>query len=336
MASINHPHILLVEDEPEGILYRDTLEKSLGVGVLLATTGREAGEVAESHTIKVAVIDQVLEPGMTGTELWSKIKRLHPRCRAILLSSKCEPSDVGRAMDLGFSKFLDKVKDIARLPQCVGAALQEFDLDGIAGATHTDRRPLFRFGPSIRLLRSPFEVHLVNRVLLDPRHVFSDRWEEKASVEAGKDAVREVTINLSRKTEMEYLSTSDVGAKASIDQKLLTERLGAELMAHRLESTTESVTGEAGYTCRVSISMKLPPIPEVVGTDYLASKSFQVNQVFEKYMCRVDVTCPCCHHADTNYRIVYVPTPLVAKRQIDTYSSGIKKVIDAGVVKQSQ
>ncbi|HEX9524004.1 MAG TPA: response regulator, partial [Reyranella sp.] len=77
--------ILLVEDQKEvRALTRRILEKR-GYRVLVAATGAEAVVLAEQHEIDLLVTDVVM-PGMSGSELGTRLGPLYPGMKVLYLS----------------------------------------------------------------------------------------------------------------------------------------------------------------------------------------------------------------------------------------------------------
>ena len=77
--------ILLVDDEKK---FLDTISERLrlkGFEPLLATSGKEALEIARAHEIHVAVVDLKM-PDMDGLETISRLKEINPETRTVLLT----------------------------------------------------------------------------------------------------------------------------------------------------------------------------------------------------------------------------------------------------------
>ena len=66
--------------------------------------------------------------------------------------------------------------------------------------------------------------------------------------------------------------------------------------------------------------------------DYLAYKSFQVNQLYQKSLNILEIVCPECDNSDIYAVISYAPRLRVAKRQVDVLRSGKRNIIDCGFV----
>ena len=81
----SHPHILLVDDNRDGLLVRRTVLEELGYAVSIALNGEEGLKLFESANFDVVVTDYRM-PRMNGAELIQRIRKLNPNARIILLS----------------------------------------------------------------------------------------------------------------------------------------------------------------------------------------------------------------------------------------------------------
>ena len=84
------PHILLVDDNRDGLLVRKSLLEELGYRVQIARHGEEGLKLFESESFDVVVTDYRM-PRMNGAELIQKIRKLNPNARIILLSGFIDP-----------------------------------------------------------------------------------------------------------------------------------------------------------------------------------------------------------------------------------------------------
>jgi CheY-like chemotaxis protein len=78
-------NILLVDDEKK---FLDTISDRIrlkGFEPLLATSGKEALEIARKHKIHAAVVDLKM-PDMDGLVTITKLKEIHPKIKTVLLT----------------------------------------------------------------------------------------------------------------------------------------------------------------------------------------------------------------------------------------------------------
>ncbi|HLK63061.1 MAG TPA: response regulator [Bryobacteraceae bacterium] len=88
-----HASILLVDDNPDGLLVRKALLEELGYHVEVARTGEEGLKLFEGNNYDVVVTDYRM-PGMDGIELIGRIRRINANARVILLSAFVDPLDL--------------------------------------------------------------------------------------------------------------------------------------------------------------------------------------------------------------------------------------------------
>jgi CheY-like chemotaxis protein len=86
----SNPKILLVDDNPDGLLVRRLLLEELGYSVQIAVNGEEGLKLFEADRFDVVVTDFRM-PLMNGKELIERIRVLDPHARIILLSGFVEP-----------------------------------------------------------------------------------------------------------------------------------------------------------------------------------------------------------------------------------------------------
>lgn len=84
------PNILLVDDNPDGLIVRRCLLEEIGCCVQIAVDGEEGLKLFKLAKFDVVVTDYRM-PGMNGGELIQRIRVLDPNARIILLSGFVEP-----------------------------------------------------------------------------------------------------------------------------------------------------------------------------------------------------------------------------------------------------
>lgn len=101
--------VLIADDEQ---LERDAIEllinsSSLPLDCIKARNGREAVELARSHSLDIALLD-IRMPGISGIEAAHHIKNLHPGCRIVFLTAWNSFDFAQEAIRLGAKDFLVK------------------------------------------------------------------------------------------------------------------------------------------------------------------------------------------------------------------------------------
>lgn len=179
MATIEHPLILLVEDEPA---QREVLSYNLAAEsyrVNLAQDGEEAMMMVSEETPDLIVLDWMM-PNLSGIEVCRRLKSL-VETRAIpviMLSARSEEVDRVRGLETGADDYVIKPYSIAELmariranlrrvrPSTVGMVLefQDIRLDGETHRVTRADQPL-QLGPT--------EFRLLTTFMERPGRVFS-------------------------------------------------------------------------------------------------------------------------------------------------------------------
>jgi CheY-like chemotaxis protein len=89
-SSPRDPDVLLVDDNPDGLLVRKSLLEEAGCRVQIAHSGEEGLKILESSAIDVVVTDYRM-PGMDGAQFIEEIRAKYPHPRIILLSGFVDP-----------------------------------------------------------------------------------------------------------------------------------------------------------------------------------------------------------------------------------------------------
>lgn len=120
-AQRNARSILLVDDNPHGLVARRTLLEERGYQIATATSGEEALERFAAGNFDLMVTDYKM-PGMNGAELIARVKELYPSMATILLSGFVEAlglTEKSTGADIVLSKSAGEaghlVRSVARL-----------------------------------------------------------------------------------------------------------------------------------------------------------------------------------------------------------------------------
>src|SRR5580693_2175573 len=89
-APASVPHVLLVDDNQDGLLVRRALLEEVGYTVEVAHNGEEGFELFQASNFDVVVTDYRM-PLMNGVELIARIRQTNPNARIVLLSGFVEP-----------------------------------------------------------------------------------------------------------------------------------------------------------------------------------------------------------------------------------------------------
>jgi CheY-like chemotaxis protein len=108
--------ILLVDDNPHGLVARRTVLQELGYVIHTGACGAEALELLASHKVDLVITDFRM-PNMDGVELITRIRQLRGNLPIILLSGFVEPlglTEQSTGADVVLSKSAGEVGFLVR------------------------------------------------------------------------------------------------------------------------------------------------------------------------------------------------------------------------------
>jgi signal transduction histidine kinase len=120
---------LLIVDDEEGprmslrVIFRDTYD------LLMAEDGPTAVELAQKHTIDVAVLD-IRMAGMSGIEVLERLRFVQPEIEAIMITAFETTDTMRQALRLRAADYINKPFDIATIRNAVNGAMQRQMLEG--------------------------------------------------------------------------------------------------------------------------------------------------------------------------------------------------------------
>lgn len=118
----NAPSVLVVDDDADNCRNLSDILTDMGYQVDIAHDGPAGLALIQTRPYDVALLDYKM-PGMTGLELYRKIKELRAGTVAVLVSAYTDPSTQDRALDAGVWRVLRKPVDLPRLLGLVDEAL---------------------------------------------------------------------------------------------------------------------------------------------------------------------------------------------------------------------
>ena len=107
MVALNKDTVYLLDDDSSVLKSTRRLLDSAGWKVEAFTDPVAFLEHAAMHCPEIAVID-ILMPGMNGLEVQTRLRRVSPSTRVIVLTAKDDPSVRRTAMNAGASAFFIK------------------------------------------------------------------------------------------------------------------------------------------------------------------------------------------------------------------------------------
>ncbi|HET6419965.1 MAG TPA: EAL domain-containing protein [Geobacteraceae bacterium] len=124
--------VLLVDDEPQVIAMLKLMLGGEGYNVITAESADACFELLATNRAAVVVADLCM-PGMNGTELLSRVKKLYPDVVRILLSGRADMNTLTDAINRGsISKFIIKPFEGPLLREIIKGAFREYEqTDGV-------------------------------------------------------------------------------------------------------------------------------------------------------------------------------------------------------------
>lgn len=115
----NGEKILVVDDE---LLQRKigiNLLQSLKYECVAVSSGEEAIDYLQKHSVDLVLLDMVMEPGLNGRQTYEQIIADNPAQKAIIVSGFSFPEEMEKIRELGVTVFVKKPYSIAELGEAV-------------------------------------------------------------------------------------------------------------------------------------------------------------------------------------------------------------------------
>lgn len=109
--------VLVVDDVATQRIITSSIIEKLGYRVDSVPSGEEAVEFVKRQPVDLLILDMIMSPGISGRETYSRIIRMYPDQKAIIVSGYAETEDVKEALRLGAGAFLKKplmIGDLAK------------------------------------------------------------------------------------------------------------------------------------------------------------------------------------------------------------------------------
>jgi len=100
--------ILVVDDVQEQREVAASILTDLGYNIQTVASGEEAVAFLESHSVKLLVLDMIMEPGMDGLATYQRVLEINPQQRAIVVSGFSETERVRQTQELGAGAYVRK------------------------------------------------------------------------------------------------------------------------------------------------------------------------------------------------------------------------------------
>jgi len=321
--------ILVVDDSP--ILAQETAAL-VAAGVQLeagyASDSTSALRLLEQYPITVAVLDQRMEPDISGTELFQRMRLIRPNLRAIMLTGEAERDEVGRALELGFSDYLPKGR-IRELPNRV---LIQYVKEAVVSIDENaeDQEVLLWSRRRWPWSRRGAEVRLVSKRIVAGRFVDNDEWVTVLQLNAGEE--RKITHQVARSTSVTVEEQSQRSLQANVGLKTeAVAEITSALQSTLSRSLKVSNSSQTTHTDSSEQTFRLPA-ELAPGSIYVRARLFQRAPIYRKIVVTLAVSCTCCDMSFRTPIVVIQSTGALATRHADHMSDQTVSVVDTGDV----
>ena len=116
--------VLVVDDEENQREIASKMLDVLGYRAKAVSSGEEAVEYLKDHRVDLLLLDMIMDPGINGLETYERIKKIHPRQKAIVVSGFAETGIVRKAQMLGAGEYLKKPVTLEKLARALKEELE--------------------------------------------------------------------------------------------------------------------------------------------------------------------------------------------------------------------
>lgn len=319
--------VLVVDDaENAGLEFARLITAATALEVVLATTPQEALLLASKHPIAVVVLDQRIGKEL-GTDLHEELRRIDPRVRSIMFSGAASQSEVGNALELGYSRYLSKA-DVAKLSQVVSEEALQYSLSSALEAIPLSSKPLYTSRHGIWPFFREIKYYLSNMKVLPFDAVALD-WVQVIRINAGENQKIEHSTARVNEVSFEEEFSGSAGSSLGLSSKKLgnltaslTSEVAARVKSSQVKSENVSQGREQTY--------RLPEEPSDPDVLHIKSRVFERAQVKQAVRITLVAKCDCCSSTSISAVRAVAATSTYATRQVDYLSNGVIKTIDTG------
>ncbi len=116
-------HVLVVDDDVQVLDIASKMLRMLGYAVDCVSSGEQAVQFVEEHSVDLLILDMLMPPGMNGYQAYKEIIKRCPGQKAVIASGFSENDDVQAAIQLGVHTYIRKPYSMDQLGCAVKEAL---------------------------------------------------------------------------------------------------------------------------------------------------------------------------------------------------------------------
>jgi DNA-binding NarL/FixJ family response regulator len=289
----------------------------------------KAIEVAQENSIKVALLDQRM-PEMSGTTLFAKLRSFDRCLRGVMLTGEATSEEVGTALGLGFSAYVNK-GDVKRIPEIVMTLYLDHEID-LARSESRHTEVVYTSTRRLSLLSAQQKIFLTNLLCLDNSFVDQNEWTPILQLSPGEE--RKVTENWLTTEKLTHESRSESSFKASAG---ISGVPVADLVA-RIERTVTSafrdvVELQSSHSKTIERTFRLQNNEGDSTRGYVRARNMECAPVYVRLLATFEATCDGCVNRTVFPVVLRFWTGLYRTRQIDSCGDGTVDTIDTGLVR---
>ena len=115
----NREMILVIDDVKSQREISCRMLEALGYQTAAVESGEAAVEYLKKNRADLLLLDMIMDPGIDGRETYERIKKIHPRQKAIIVSGFAETKMVKETLTMGAGRYLKKPLLLEELGQAV-------------------------------------------------------------------------------------------------------------------------------------------------------------------------------------------------------------------------
>lgn len=319
------PEILIVDDvEVAANDFAALIKANLRFNVIAVSTSVEAIEVVKKHNIRVVVLDQVM-PGKKGTDLYKEIKNINPSIKAIMLTGEASSDEVGLAMRLGFSNYLNK-GEILKLPEIVLSLYIQYEIDILKK---------YSLEKSVLLYRDWKQLFSIKYLLINVFPINGDIIREEE-----KEVVLDIVVGQDIEDAKRYKYEDTIKLESSLESKLQAEMnlsaVGIREMKSKINSElvskySKSYTFASEYVKESQQKFRLPEQPVNPDVKYILRRVIERSPVYKEFRVIIARQCLLCKDVKIYTTVVSKQTNQFTSKQIDYFSDNTHVVTNLGI-----
>ncbi|MDM8541161.1 cache domain-containing protein [Desulfococcaceae bacterium HSG9] len=122
----NGEMILVVDDVKSQREISCNMMDTLGYKTEAVSSGEEAVEYLKENSADLILLDMIMDPGINGRETYKRIKKIHHRQKAVILSGFAETDEVKKTQKSGAGRYLKKPVTLEKIGLAVKEELEKY------------------------------------------------------------------------------------------------------------------------------------------------------------------------------------------------------------------